>query len=85
MLLNDKIINDAFRGYNFGPNANHRQLLAECVFKTMVGYSSGSSIERISKGLGLLTMKGNPSKFGKRFCYDYYNYPNLKLDYSTAK
>lgn len=63
-----------FRGTNFGPNATDTHggriaLMVECVFKSAVGYSSGSTIEGICIEAGLLSEWNKPTRAGARWAY----------------
>lgn len=64
--ISDDEIATAFAGYNFG-TADHRQLLAASVFKTMVGYHCGHSITTIMTKMWLIGRTGKPTKKGREF------------------
>jgi len=72
---NNDIIEKEFAGTNFGGDEQtvegRAKLCAECVMKTVCGFSSGHTITEICKEVGLLTTIGNAKKWAKRWAYCY--------------
>ena len=72
--VEDRELNNAFLGTNFGPDPDKRGLVAECILKMQAGFSPGYTIQHIAGELGLLTDKGNVSVRGRLFLFDTYKH-----------
>ena len=72
-LLSDAEIISAFQGTNFG-STDYYELLCASVFKKLVGYHCGHTIESIMYKLNLIGKTGIPTKKGVALVREFYGY-----------
>ena len=69
--LTDEVVNEAFKGTNFGRD-DLRTILAETVMKRAAGYHSGWTATTICTRLKLLDKQERPTKLGLTFAFHHY-------------
>lgn len=71
-VVTDEMLLQVFQYANFGPNPNHRELVAKGILQKLAGYACGGTLTHIMRDIGFITLKGNVTRAGREFCFDWF-------------